>query len=59
MKLRLQRSYIEMDLKQKLYNAFSSPDYEYAKFINLLNTLEDENIHDSLSELAYIRESYI
>lgn len=59
MRARLQRAYMSLDLKQKLFNAFNSENYNYAHFMNLLNTLEDKNIRGSLSEVAYIRESYI
>lgn len=59
MQLRLQKAYMSLDLKQKLYRVFTSDEYNYAQFINLLNTLEDANIRSSLSEVAYIRESYI
>lgn len=59
MRNRLQKAYISFDLKQKLYKEFTSKDYYYDQFINLLNTLEDENIRNSMAEVAYIRESYI
>jgi len=59
MRTRIQKAYMSFDLKQKLYRVFDSEDYSYAQFTNLLNTLEDENIRSSLSEVAYIRESYI
>lgn len=57
-KSRLQKSHIKFDLKQQLYEAFISHNYSYASFNNLLNTLGDSNLRSSLSELAYIRESY-
>ncbi len=55
---RLQAAYISFDLKQKVYNMFISADYDYAKFINFLNTLDDADLKSSLSEAAYIKESY-
>ena len=58
MKRRLQVAHMAFDLKQKLYEAFKSPDYSCGSYINLLNTLEDDNLRSSLSELAYVRLSY-
>lgn len=58
MKRRLQVAHMAFDLKQKLYEAFKSPDYSYGSYINLLNTLENDNLRSSLSELAYVRLSY-
>lgn len=55
---RLQAAYISFDLKQKIFNEFKASSYNYSKFINLLNTLDDSNLRSSLSEVAYIRESY-
>lgn len=55
---RLHKAYISFDLKQKLYDEFISQNYSYAKFINLLNTLNNDDVRDSMAEVAYIRESY-
>lgn len=55
---RLQAAYISFDLKQKIYREFTSENYDYAHFVNTLNILEDSNLQSSLSEVAYVRESY-
>lgn len=55
---RLQTAQTSFELKQKLYLAFSSDKYQYANFINMLNNINDENLRNSLSELAYSREAY-
>ncbi|WP_420360959.1 TIM-barrel domain-containing protein [Companilactobacillus halodurans] len=58
MRFRIQRAKIEFDLKQKLYDSFTAKNYNYSQFINLLNTLDDDNLRSSLSEVAFIRESF-
>lgn len=58
LRVRLQRAQIAFDLKQELYTAFLDKNYTYASFTNLLNTLDDSDLRNSLSEVAYIRESY-
>ena len=55
---RLKQAYTEFNLKQQIYDAFIDCDYEYGSFINLLNTVEDIDLRNSISEIAYIRESY-
>ncbi|MFC6177051.1 TIM-barrel domain-containing protein [Companilactobacillus huachuanensis] len=55
---RLQRAYISFDLKQQLSDAFNDEKYKYASFMNLINTLENNDLRSSLSEVAYIRHSY-
>lgn len=55
---RLQVAKMRFDLKQKLYLAFVAKDYQYGSFINLLNEYTNGDLHDSLSELAYVREAY-
>lgn len=58
MKKRLQMAKIDFELKQKLYQSFVSADYKYGAYINLLNTLDNLDLRDSLSEVAYIRTAY-
>lgn len=55
---RLQKAYISFDLKQKLSDAFNDEEYNYASFMNLLNTLDNNDLRSSLSEIAYVRRSY-
>jgi len=55
---RLQKAYISFDLKQKLSDAYNDDEYRYASFMNLLNTLDDNDLRSSLSEIAYVRRSY-
>lgn len=57
MRQRLQEAYISFDLKQKLFDEFTSSDYTYSRFINTLDTLDDTNLRSSLNEVAYVRES--
>lgn len=54
---RIQRFNIKFDLKQQLYDAFVSPDYRYDGYINLLNTLDNNDVRNSLAEVAYMRQS--
>ena len=58
LKERLQQSYMDFNLKQKLYDAFVDSDYNYSHFLNLLTEVEDTELRNSLSEVAYIRNSY-
>ena len=58
LKERLQQSYMGFNLKQKLYDAFVDSDYNYSRFLNLLTEVEDTELRNSLSEVAYIRNSY-
>lgn len=55
---RLQVAKISYELKQKLYQEFNSEDYQFSKFVNILNELDDQNLRCSLNELAYSREAY-
>lgn len=58
MQNRLQKAYISFDLKQKVFDEFTSDKYTYNRFNNILNTLDDDDLRSSLNEVAYIRESY-
>lgn len=54
----LQTAKISYEIKQELYQRFISKKYSYGDFINYLNNLEDENLRNAMSELAYAREAY-
>ncbi|MFT8878809.1 MAG: TIM-barrel domain-containing protein [Oenococcus sp.] len=56
---RLQKAKIPFDLKQQLYQAFKSADFTALGYINLLNTLEDKDLKNTLTELVYVRQSYL
>lgn len=55
---RLQKAKIAFDVKQQLYQAFKSADFTSLGYINLLNTLEDQDLKNTLTELVYVRRSY-
>ena len=58
LEVRIRLSHESFDLKQKIYEEFISSDYDYGAFINNLSRIEDQDLRDSLAEIAYVRRSY-